>query len=182
MFILSSLGSQHESFDLIDRIYSFFSRKIFLLKMVCLTTCAFAVAFIVAAIYISFTSPNTAKQFEDSLDDGQKVIYKHIVQMRLKIYIIASIVGAILGLLYILFMRKKQSNIGLVCGAVIIFFVTQILVYMIYPKDKYMLDYIDSNDQARAWIKNYNEMMKNYLIGFVLGLVGYIILCFAFLK
>jgi site-specific recombinase len=79
-------------------------------------------------------------------------------------------------------MRKKQSNIGLVCGAVIIFFVTQILVYMIYPKDKYMLDYIDSNDQARAWIKNYNEMMKNYLIGFVLGLVGYIILCFAFLK
>jgi len=150
--------------------------------MVCYITCGIALAFIVAAIFTCIGGKKYPEQFKDTLDPNQKEIYDQIVKDRMKIYIIATIVGAILGLLYILLQRNKQSTMQLICIAVLIFFVTQIVIYMVYPKSAYMLDYITNNEQSRAWLKVYNEMMKQYFIGFVLGLIGYAILCLAFLS
>jgi hypothetical protein len=149
--------------------------------MVCLTSCALAVAFIAAAIYISINSKSTTQEFEKTLDPAQKAIYQKIVNERMKIYLIASAIGAVLGILYIIGMRKKQSTMALVCIAVVIFFVTQIIVYMVWPKTGYMLNYVNTNEQSKAWMAVYNDMMNNYLIGFVLGLIGYGIICYAFL-
>jgi uncharacterized membrane protein YfcA len=153
-----------------------------LLKMTCKITCAFAIAFIVAAIYMFFTSKSTADIIEKTLDNDQKEIYKQIVRERLKIYYIGSLVGLFLAVLYVIFYYKKQPTLYLICSFVVIFFVTQIVVYMIYPKSLYMLDYINTNEQAKAWMEVYNKMMRNYMIGFVLGLIGFGLLCLAFYR
>lgn len=154
--------------------------------MACLITCSIAVAFIVAAIYmfyVSYSSKPEVYEFERTLNRNQRYIYQQIVKERLKIYSIATIAGAILGVLYVIFMRKNASTtLSLVCSFVVIFFTVQILIYMIYPKSTYMLDHINTNEQAKAWMQVYNQMMKSYFIGFVLGLLGFAILCLAFLR
>lgn len=150
--------------------------------MVCYITCAIAVAFIVAAIFTCIGGKKYPEQFKNTLDIKQQEIYDKIVKDRTKIYFLASIIGAVLGLVYIVFRRNKQPTMQLVCIAVVIFFVTQIVIYMIYPKSEYMLDYIKTNEQSKAWLRVYNEMMKQYFIGFILGLIGYAILCLAFLR
>jgi uncharacterized membrane protein YfcA len=129
-----------------------------------------------------FTSKSTADTIEKTLDNDQKKIYEQIVKERLKIYYIGSLVGLFLAVLYVFYYYKKQPALYLICSFVVIFFVTQIIVYMIYPKTLYMLDYINTNEQAKAWMQVYNKMMSNYMIGFTLGLIGFGLLCLAFYR
>ena len=148
--------------------------------MVCYISCAFAVAFLAASLYIMLTSCN--KNYPVDLTTDQEKIYQDIVKERLKIYLIASVVGAVLGLIYVFWMRTKIQTVPLICTAVLIFFLTQIVVYMIYPKSDYMLNHVTSNEQAKAWLDMYNQMMKKFWIGFFIGLIGYALLCLAFSK
>lgn len=146
--------------------------------MVCYTTCALAVAFIVASLYIMLSKSNYS-DYESVFD---KEILDKIVKDRLKIYIIASIVGIILGLIYVIWKKNKISTFPLICTAILIFFITQWIVYMVYPKSDYLLNYVTNNEQSKAWLNVYQQMMKKFLFGFIIGLVGYGLLCLAILR
>ena len=146
--------------------------------MVCYTTCALAVAFIVASLYIMLSKSNYS-DYENVFD---KEILDKIVKDRLKIYIIASIIGIILGLIYVIWKKNKISTFPLICTAILIFFITQWIVYMVYPKSDYLLNYVTNNEQSKAWLNVYQQMMKKFLIGFLIGLVGYGLLCLAILR
>jgi cytochrome bd-type quinol oxidase subunit 2 len=146
--------------------------------MVCYTTCALAVAFIIASLYIML-SKNNYSDYENVFD---KEILDKIVKDRLKIYIIASIIGIILGLIYVIWKKNKISTFPLICTAILIFFITQWIVYMIYPKSDYLLNYVTNNEQSKAWLNVYQQMMKKFLIGFLIGLVGYGLLCLAVIR
>lgn len=150
--------------------------------MTCNITCAIAVAFIAVAIYMCYSSKNVAYTLEDKLDEKQKMIYEKIIKERLRIYYIASGAGLFLGFIYLIFFSRKQNLLHKLCTFIVILFVTQIIVYMIYPKSLYMLDYINTNDQAKAWMKVYNQMNRNYMIGFLFGLIGFGLLCLAFFQ
>jgi succinate dehydrogenase/fumarate reductase cytochrome b subunit len=146
--------------------------------MVCYITCALAVAFIVASVYIMITK-NDSKDYENLFD---KDVVDRIVKQRFKIYFIASIIGVILGIVYIIWKKGKITTFPLICTAILIFFVTQMIVYMVYPKSDYLLNYVTNNEQSKAWLKVYQQMMKKFLVGFLIGLVGYGLLCWAILK
>jgi hypothetical protein len=146
--------------------------------MVCYITCAFAVAFIVASLYIMFTT--SKKEYKN--DPALAPIYQKIVQERMKIYWIATIVGAIFGLVYLFVMKNKQSTWAVVCAAVLVFFITQWIVYMIYPKSDYILNYVTNGEQAKQWLETYNDMMRKFWIGFFIGLIGYGLLCLALVR
>ncbi len=151
--------------------------------MVCYTSCILASGFIVASLYITLTSAPKDDQFLSTLSESQKLIYLEIVKQRMMIYGVASIVGLILGLIYLFAMKNKiESRAALICSSIVVFFVTQWIVYMIYPKKDYMLNHITDGEQAKAWMEIYNKMMKKYLIGFAIGVIGYGILCFALTK
>jgi uncharacterized membrane protein YfcA len=146
--------------------------------MVCYTTCALAVAFIVASLYIMLSKSNYS-DYENAFD---KEILDKIVKDRLKIYMIASIIGIILGVIYVIWKKNKVSTFPLICTAILIFFITQWIVYMVYPKSDYLLNYVTNNEQSKAWLNVYQQMMKKFLIGFLIGLVGYGLLCLAILR
>jgi uncharacterized membrane protein YfcA len=150
--------------------------------MACYITCAFAIAFLVASLYIMLTTHKGQYNEEMNLDFEQKIIYKGIVKDRIKIYMIASVIGAILGLIYLVYMKNKVPMTQLICTAVLIFFLSQMVIYMIFPKDDYMLNHITGNEQAKAWLAMYNGMMKKFWIGFFLGLVGYGLICLALVR
>lgn len=146
--------------------------------MVCYTTCALAVAFIIASLYIMLSKSNYG-DYENVFD---KEILDKIVKDRLKIYMIASIVGIILGLIYVIWKKNKISTFPLICTSILIFFITQWIVYMVYPKSDYLLNYVTNNEQSKAWLNVYQQMMKKFLIGFLIGLIGYGLLCLAILR
>lgn len=149
--------------------------------MVCYTTCAFAVALIVASFYIMFTK-NDIQKSQVILRTELGDIYDKIANERLKIYIIASIVGAILGIIYLIWMKKKVSTLPLICTAILIFFLTQFIIYLLYPKSDYILNHIIDGEEAKAWLDMYRKMMSKFWIGFIVGLIGYAVLCFALLR
>jgi cytochrome bd-type quinol oxidase subunit 2 len=150
--------------------------------MACYITCAFAIAFLVASLYIMLTTHKGQYESEMDMDFDQKIIYKGIVKDRVKIYMIASIIAAILGLVYLVWRKNKVPTAQLVCTAVLIFFIAQMVIYMIYPKDDYMLNYVNGNKQAKAWLAMYKSMMKKFWIGFFLGLIGYGLICLALVR
>jgi cytochrome bd-type quinol oxidase subunit 2 len=146
--------------------------------MVCYITCALAAAFIVASLYIMLSKSNYS-DYENVFD---KEVLDKIVKERLKIYIIASIIGVIIGLVYIIWKKNKISTFPLICTAVLILFITQWIVYMIYPKSDSLLNYVTNNEQSKAWLNVYQQMMKKFLVGFLIGLIGYGLLCLAILR
>jgi uncharacterized membrane protein YfcA len=150
--------------------------------MACYITCAFAIAFLVASLYIMLTTHKGQYESEMDLDFDQKIIYKGIVKDRIKIYMIASIIGAILGLLYLVYMKNKAPFTQVVCTAILIFFLVQLIIYMVFPKDDYMLNHINGKKQAQAWNQMYLSMMKKFWIGFFLGLIGYGLICLALVR
>jgi hypothetical protein len=154
--------------------------------MVCYTSCALAAGFLIASAYIMLTS-SKGDEFLSVLSESQKLIYLGIVKQRMKIYGIASIAGLVLGLIYLFLMRTKiESRSALICSSIVVFFLTQMFVYTIYPNKDSMLNHISEGpngpEQAKIWLKQYNQMMNKFLIGFATGVIGYGILCFALTK
>ena len=49
--------------------------------------------------------------------------------------------------------------------------------YTIMPKSTYMLEHIDTTEQARAWLEIYKEMKLNCHIGMLLGIVALPFVC-----
>jgi hypothetical protein len=149
--------------------------------MVCYITCALAIALISASLYIMITK-NDIKGSELLLEAQLGDVYTKIVKERVKIYLIATMVGAIFGILYLIWMRSKMSTFPLICTAVLIFFIVQFMIYILYPKSDYILNHITNQKESKAWLNMYSQMMKKFWIGFLIGLVGYIVLCLAILR
>ena len=49
-------------------------------------------------------------------------------------------------------------------------------VYLLYPKSDYFLNRVKSEEQAAAWVDVYVEMRYNIFFGFVLGMIGYMLI------
>ena len=106
------------------------------------------------------------KKFEESLDSSQTEIYQEIKEERLFIYIVATVVGTIVGL----FISTKN-----VCMGVAIALTLQTMIYLIWPKSKYMLEQVNKPEQSKLWITKYKHMSVIGYIGIVLGLIIYLI-------
>lgn len=106
------------------------------------------------------------KKFEESLDTSQTEIYQEIKEERIFIYIVATVVGTIVGLII------STKN---VCMGVAIALTLQTMIYLIWPKTKYMLEHVNKPEQSKLWIKKYKHMSLLGYIGIVLGLLVYLI-------
>jgi len=148
--------------------------------MVCYISCSIALGFIIGSIYTMMTNNKTHTALRNSLDDDGKKAYDKIVKERVDLYIKGSIFGLILAIGFFLWARKKLGTVTTVCSFIIIMFVVQILIYTLSPKSDFVLNHIKTNEQSKLWLENYNLMKNRYHIGFVVGLLGYGVLCYAF--
>lgn len=150
--------------------------------MVCYISCGIALAFIMASIYTMMTNTEQHKKLRDSFDEEGKKAYDKITSERLELYVKGSIAGLIIATGFFLWAREKLGTIPTVCSFVIIMFIVQIAVYSLTPKSDFVLNYVKSNEQSKMWLEVYNTMKNRYHIGFFVGLVGYGVLCYAFMK
>lgn len=154
--------------------------------MPCYLSCAIAVALITASFATSFSTKKYCYQHAlmRTLTPDQKKVYSEIVDKRFKLYVQGMIVGLLLGTLYLVTMlgKKPKNKTSVVCTFVAIVAGSQYFYYTMMPKRKWMLDYVTSEASVEAWLDMYKYMKRQYHWGFLLGLLGYAVLCFSFVK
>lgn len=149
-------------------------------KMHCIHSCLIGCGLLGAMLFTMLYSSRNSNQaqFVKLLDSRQKEIYNSIIQERLKIYICGYIVGLILATLVVF--SLKSNSMQNICVFVTIATGVNYLYYVIHPKSNYMLNHLTSVEQNKAWLKIYRNMKRNYIIGFMLGVLGYLFLGRAF--
>lgn len=141
----------------------------------CSVICMFAAAMFGAMIYVTFNPYkfDVLSRFINTLDSHQQQIFLQIHEERMKIFVFAVITGLICGTIFLLFMSVH----GLVrtCSFALITLSVTYLVYMLYPKSRYMLSYLVRPNQKEAWHRVYETMWYRNFIGMLLGAGAYIL-------
>ena len=106
----------------------------------------------------------------------EKDYYDDVVKERMFIYLIGLCVGIVVAFLATNTLKFK-SKVNKVCLFVAIALVVNVVVYMVYPKEYWMLTKI-GNDQKKvdAWLEVYKEMKLKKFIGMGIGLIAYYLL------
>ena len=60
-----------------------------------------------------------------------------------------------------------------VCLFLVVGMGTAYLYYSLYPKSKYILEYLTTPEQNAAWLEIYKEMKSRHYMGLLLGIIGY---------
>jgi hypothetical protein len=124
------------------------------------------------------TQSETVQHYRNQLPSNLKKIYDQIADERLKIYFYGYSLGFILSLIIIIYNyqiknpREKYSIVTITCTVITVSFITNYFYYMLSPKTKWMLDYVNSPEQTKAWLNMYKDMQKYYHTGIVLGLIA----------
>ena len=152
--------------------------------MPCLISCSISLVFIIAMVYMTYNTYDISNQYESQLSPELTEVYRKIVEERSRIYSQGFLLGIVLSLLFIFyqvkFRKTKISRLAMGCTVLSISFVVNYLYYTISPKSDYMLNHIQDEKQAKAWLEMYRQMKKNYHVGFLLGLVAVAFMGFAF--
>lgn len=146
--------------------------------MVCSISCSASFVFVIAMIYyINRTQTNqTIQTYASQLPPELMGHYKEIVSERTQIFYYGYVLGFVFALFIIIYQtqirKMKMDNWQMVCLAVAVAFTVNYFYYILSPKSKWMLQYIETNDQNIAWLQIYREMQVSYHSGMVLGLIA----------
>jgi uncharacterized protein YacL len=110
------------------------------------------------------------------LNEEEEKYYDEVVKERMFIYLIGLCVGIVVAFLATNSLLFK-SKVNKVCLFVVIALVVNVVVYMVYPKEKWLLNKIGSDQtKVNAWLDVYKEMKLKKFIGMGLGLIAYYLL------
>ena len=154
--------------------------------MFCGTTCIIAGAFIFSSFFMFLMCGKQylKSDFARTLNAKQLNTYKKITAERFKIYSEGFMLGILKMLVFLPLLAKtkyyNRLNVG--CLAVVIVFVTNYFYYMLHKKSTYMIKHLTNQKQINAWLNIYKYMQFNNYFGFLLGLIGMVLLSISFCK
>jgi hypothetical protein len=154
----------------------------------CGLSCAISAIFIIGMIYMNYQvdKSNIILKYKSKLPDELQRIYENITRERTEIYYQGYVLGFALSLLIILANfwsnHKMLSTTSMVCVVLATSFITNYFYYILSPKKNWMLDYIKTPEQTKAWLQMYRGMQVYYHSGLVLGIIAVGVLAFAFRK
>ena len=148
-------------------------------EMACSPYCFLAVGFLVATLSTCCLSNKNIQNFYSDLNEDQRRIKDEITIERMKIYITGILFGCLNATLFYMFINKNSK--AKLCILLSIILATSYFYYIISPKTKYMVSYLDNKEQVKQWLKIYKQMQFNYHLGFLLGMSSIIALCILFL-
>ncbi len=149
-------------------------------KELCYYACMLAAASFSSMLYLMFNpnKSNIINNFESLLDNNQKRRYKDIVNYRLTIYILGLLLGLIIGFIYL--NTIATTNISRVCIFTVLVLGINYTFYMIIPKNDYIIKHLNTNEQIEAWLDVYTEMKYRNYLGFILGIITYILISYIY--
>jgi glucan phosphoethanolaminetransferase (alkaline phosphatase superfamily) len=154
--------------------------------MVCSLSLSVAIVFIVGMIYMNCisNSNDVIKNYREKLSSEMQEKYDKISNERASIYFQGYGIGLLFSLIFIIYnyayKKEKLKWPYLFFSSIAICFIVNYFYYKIYPKSDWLLNYVKTPEETKAWLNLYKELQKNYHIGLVIGLAGVGILAMAF--
>jgi len=146
---------------------------------VCDFACLVATGLFASKIYlmVNYTGNNRLMtDFDSLLDKKQKELYRKIIKERLRLYIQGMILGLVLGFVYLNVVNHKAT--GRACLFTVIVLGTNYFYYMLAKKSDYMVPHLKTRHQRDAWLAIYKNMQYRCKMGFVLGVVSFMLFGF----
>lgn len=145
--------------------------------MVYISSCFFGFALLGSMVYTMMKKKDGEifNKFINTLNTNQKQVYEEIKQERLRLYLQGLGLGLFLAFLSLAMLTNKKAFTR-ICVFTVLGLGTANVYYSMMPKKKWMLDYIETQEQASAWLDIYQEMKSRGMIGALLGLGGFILL------
>lgn len=112
--------------------------------------------------------------FEKTLNEEQKKVYKAIMKERITIYLQGLVFGLLVGFIYLNYISKSSTKSA--CMFAVIVLGVNNLYYALYPKSQYMVPLLETEEQRTAWLAVYKEMKYRNYMGFIMGLVAYLLI------
>ncbi len=129
-------------------------------------------------------SNDVIKSYREKLSPEMQEKYDKISNERASIYFQGYGIGLLFSLIFIIYNYKfKKDKLKwpyLVLTSIAICFIVNYFYYKIYPKSDWLLNYVKTQEESKAWLELYKELQKNYHIGLAIGLVGVGVLAMAF--
>ena len=153
--------------------------------MACRLSCLVAAVFVISMIYTTNMTGKygVLKEYKDQLTPELEERYTKITEERRNIYYQGYALGLVLSAM-IIFLNKMRktplSNLSVVCTVLAVSFLTNYFYYISSPKSDWMLNHIDNEEQAKAWLKVYRAMQVYHHGGLALGLIAVGIFAYAF--
>jgi len=153
--------------------------------MSCIGACLLGAGFIGGKI--AMIAGDEKKQlhnkFVSTLTQKQQDVYSEIKMERLRIYLQGMTLGLVCAITYLVFSKNlKTTDVTDICMFVVISGSITYGYYTLTPKSKYMLNYIDRQEQINAWLEIYKTYKYKYSMGFAVGIIGYILLGYGLKK
>lgn len=142
--------------------------------------CSISFAFLFTSFYMMISSKKD--KFKNSLGNKYLKIYSKVVDERRKIWYLSTVIGILVTYVYHINFSIGENAKFLACSNTLVFFLVQYFVYNLHPKKNWMLDHISEKKDIKNWLKMYKKMKKNWHIGLVLGLFGYLFINYNILK
>lgn len=142
----------------------------------CQFACLVAIGMFSGQLFVMFNNKKGKlfKKFDSLLDENQKNMYKSIIDERMNHYIQGMVIGLILGFTYLCIV--PSNTIGRSCLFTVIVLGANSFYYTLRPKSNYMVPHLNTQEQRVAWLEIYKEMQHRCKLGFLLGMVAYLIL------
>lgn len=135
----------------------------------------------IGLLIASFSTMTISKQQRDYLQSriSSNVVdeYIRIVDERRNLYIQGLLLGFIISLVLIRNIKNTYHKISLFFSITL---GTSVVYYSLFPKSGYMLDYLKTSQENKAWLQVYKTMKYRYFIGFVLGAIASIPLSYSY--
>ena len=154
--------------------------------MPCTISCAISAMFIIGMIYMNYSVARSQiiLKYKLQLPKNLQNIYEKIIHERTSIYYHGYVLGFILSIFIILgniySENKILSTTSMVCLVLATSFITNYFYYILSPKKNWMLNYITTPEQTKAWLQMYRGMQVYYHTGLVLGIIAVGIFAYAF--
>lgn len=142
----------------------------------CQIACMIAVGMFIGQLYVmlNYNKYRLLDRFDSLLDNEQRIMYKSIIDERMKLYVHGMVLGVVLGFIYL--SMVPSNSVGRACIFTIIVLGTNYFYYILMPKSNYMVPHLTTREQRIAWLNIYKEMQYRCKMGFILGLCSYFLL------
>ena len=134
-------------------------------------TFAISLGFILATFFTIFGDKNLKEKLYHLLTPKEKHIYNDIIRQRRNIYFQGLGFGLFISIVYII-THPINNTYQTLFLLVALTFTINYFYYILYPKKKYILQFLDTKKENQAWLNIYRSMQLRYHLGFVFGLLA----------
>ncbi len=152
----------------------------------CTISCVISTVFLIGMIYMNYSVAKSQiiLKYKSQLPENLQHIYERITNERTTIYYKGYVLGFIISLFIILGNVYSEHTIlsttSMICIVLATSFITNYFYYTLSPKKNWMLNYIKTPEQTKAWVQMYRGMQVYYHTGLVLGIIAVAIFAYAF--